>query len=85
MKRLLIVLLLTGCTTTVPVTGKFPYAPETLMEKCPELTKLQKDAKLSDVATVVKNNYSLYHECSYKVEQWQTWYAEQQQNYEKVR
>ena len=60
MKYLLIALLLclTGCSTTVPVTAKFPEAPNTIQQQCPPLQKLKDDAKLSDIATTVtiKNN-----------------------------
>jgi len=46
-----LVLLLSACSTTVPVTAKFPAAPGTLVqEPCPNLQKLQDEAKLSDVA-----------------------------------
>ena len=41
----LIAVTLVGCTT-VPVARKFPEAPQTLMEKCPELKKLAEDAKI---------------------------------------
>lgn len=56
-------LIIIGCSTTVPVTAKFPQAPERLMQKCPPLEKLEKEAKLSDVAKTVTNNYTKYHEC----------------------
>ena len=54
----LLVVLMTGCTTTVPVTAKFPEVPQRLLVKCPQLDKLQDDAKLSDVAKTVTVNYS---------------------------
>ena len=38
-------LLITGCSTTVPVVAKFPAPPGTLVsEKCPNLNKLSGDA-----------------------------------------
>jgi hypothetical protein len=53
MKYLLIsLLLLTGCSTTVPVTAKFPNPPASI-GKCDGLTKLNTEAKLSDVAETV--------------------------------
>ena len=61
---LLIAVTLVGCSTTVPVTRKFPEAPQTLIEKCPELKKLANDAKLSDVARTVVENYTQYQHCS---------------------
>ena len=34
--------LITGCSTTVPVTQKFPDAPDMIKEKCPEIIDLMK-------------------------------------------
>ena len=80
MKLLLIplILLLSACSTTVPVTAKFPAPPGTLVqEPCIELKKLQDDPKLSDVAKTVTVNYSEYYMCAVKLEAWQRWYREQ--------
>jgi hypothetical protein len=87
MKLLLIplILLLSACTT-VPVTAKFPQAPGTLVqEPCPDLQKLQQEAKLSDVAKIVTVNYSEYYMCAVKLEAWQRWYREQKTIYESVK
>lgn len=76
-------LLLGACSTTVPVTAKFPAAPGTLVqEPCVELKKLQDEAKLSDVAKTVTVNYSEYYMCAVKLEAWQRWYREQKVIYE---
>lgn len=85
MKILLIALLLTGCSTVVPVARTMPDAPEPLMEKCIPLAKLKEEPKLSEVAASVSYNYSLYHECSLKVEEWQNWYSKQKQIFEQVK
>jgi hypothetical protein len=85
MKFLIIplILLLSACSTTVPVTAKFPQAPGTLVqEPCPDLKKLQEDAKLSDVAKTVSVNYTEYYMCAVKLEAWQRWYREQKTIYE---
>jgi hypothetical protein len=85
MKSLVIalVLLLSACSTTVPVTAKFPAAPGTLVqEPCQELKKLNDEAKLSDVAKTVTVNYSEYYMCAVKLEAWQRWYKEQKVIYE---
>lgn len=72
-------LLLTGCSTTVPVTQKWPEAPGLQsMQPCPELQKLGTDPKLSDVARTVTLNYTEYYSCVVKLEAWQEWYAKQQ-------
>lgn len=78
-------LLLSACTT-VPVTAKFPQAPGALVqEPCPNLQKLQEEAKLSDVAKIVTVNYTEYYLCAVKLEAWQRWYREQKTIYESVK
>jgi len=51
MKHLLIVLLLSGCATSVPVTVRFPDAPgQSAMVPCPQLEKIP------DYACAVKSD-----------------------------
>lgn len=71
---ILVALLLAGCQTAVPVKPKFPSAPQELLQGCELLQPLKSNPKLSEVATTVANNYSLYHKCSAKVEAWHDWY-----------
>jgi hypothetical protein len=78
------IILLMGCSTTVPVTAKFPQAPERLMQQCPPLEKLEKEAKLSDIAKSVTNNYTKYHECSIQNESWIEWYNTQKKIFESI-
>jgi hypothetical protein len=86
MKKLLIVLLLSGCSTTVPVARKFPEMPESLGKPCPPLTKVQEGTtKLSEVITVVSDNYMEYHKCSDKVEMWIEWYRLQKEIFDSVK
>lgn len=88
MKLLSIILLgfvLTGCQTAVPVKAKFPQAPAELLQGCDVLQQLQPNPKLSEVAIVITNNYSLYHKCSSKVEAWHDWYQLQKFIYEDKR
>jgi starvation-inducible outer membrane lipoprotein len=87
MKLLIIALaLVLSACTTVPVTAKFPQAPGTLVqEPCPDLQKLEEQAKLSDVAKIVTVNYSEYYMCAVKLEAWQRWYREQKTIYESVK
>jgi len=74
------ILFLTGCSTVLPVTQKFPEAPEILMEKCPPLETISKsEIVLSEFLKVVTRNYGKYHNCSNQIESWQKWYKEQQQ------
>jgi len=85
MKYLIPLIFLVGCSTTVPVKRKFPDAPEVLMEKCLPLIPVEEQAKLSDVAKSISYNYSLYHECSVKVEAWQEWYTSQKKVFDEVK
>jgi hypothetical protein len=84
---ILVILLLsmTGCSTTVPVTAKFPDVPQSLLVKCPQLEKLEDDAKLSDVAKTVTNNYTTYYECAIKSDAWIEWYQIQKTIFESVK
>lgn len=79
-----LLILLSGCTT-VPVTMKFPEAPEILLEPCKQLEQLPNDAKLSDVARSVTLNYSSYYECTTKHEGFIEWYRKQKQIFEGIK
>ena len=85
MKYLLFVLILTGCSTTVPITAKFPVVPEKLLVKCPQLEKLENEAKLSDISKTVINNYTLYYECAVKHDGFVEWYNIQKNIFNKVK
>ena len=82
---IVVLILVVGCSTTVPVTAKFPQVPERLMQPCPQLEKLENEAKLSDVAKTVTNNYTKYHECSIQNDSWIEWYSTQKQVFESVK
>lgn len=77
-------LFLVGCSTVVPVARKFPDAPK-FMQACPELQKLNNEAKLSDIATTVTINYSTYYECAVKNDAWIEWYQIQKNIFESVK
>ena len=85
MKYLLLVLILTGCSTTVPVTAKFPNVPERLLVKCPQLEKLENEAKLSDISKTVINNYTTYYECAVNHDAFVEWYKIQKNIFESVK
>jgi hypothetical protein len=82
---ILVTMFMMGCSTTVPVVAKFPQAPERLMQPCSQLEKLENEAKLSDVAKSVTNNYTKYHECSIQNESWIEWYKTQKQIFESIK
>ena len=85
---LLSCLLIAGCaTTSVPPAAPvvitppaFPLAPADVSD-CGDLGSVPDNAKLSDVAESVVDNYTLYHQCRAKVETWNQWYVEQRKNY----
>jgi len=85
MKYLLILLVLAGCSTTVPVTMKFPDVPDKLLHGCTQLQKLGEDVKLSDISKTVTINYTTYYECAVKNDAWIEWYKIQKHIYESVK
>ena len=85
MRSLLIVLLLAGCSTAVPVARHFPDVPEEIRSECPTLQQTQDNAKLSDVITIVTKNYSQYHECRAKQAAWIEWYDTQKKIFDEVK
>jgi len=87
MKYLLIILLLAGCSTTVvPVKQKFPNATPELMKKCESLKKIEGDkVAITEMLKVIVHNYSLYYECSTKVDGWQDWYNEQKKTFDNAK
>ena len=74
-----------GCSTTVPVTAKFPQVPERLLVKCPELEKLGNEVKLSDISKTITVNYTTYYECAVKHDAFIEWYNVQKNIFESVK
>lgn len=81
----IVLTLLSGCATVVPVTVGFPAAPKFTTQACPDLQKLTADAQLSDVAAVINANYATYYECAVKMDAWQEWYRVQKNIFESVK
>jgi hypothetical protein len=85
MKRLVILfsLLLSACANNAPIMSiKWPDAPATLRQACPPLEQIDPTTqKLSDALTVITNNYSDYHTCELKVQEWNEWYDNQTKIY----
>lgn len=78
--------LLVGCSSPAPIKPNFPEAPQILKEKCENLKKIEGDkVAITEMLKVVIHNYTLYHECSTKVEGWQEWYDAQKKIYESVK
>jgi hypothetical protein len=85
MKYLLLLLIVTGCSTTVPIVAKFPEIPEKLLVKCPQLEKLEDDSKLSDISKTITKNYTTYYECAVRDDAWIEWYKIQKQIFEGIK
>ncbi len=88
MKKLILSLavLLTACSTPAPIKPKFPDVPTALTERCESLKKVEGDkVAITEMLKVVVQNYTLYYECSTKVEGWNEWYEGQKKIYESVK
>jgi len=83
---ILFLVIVAGCSTTVPVKQKFPNATPELMKKCESLRKVEGDkVAITEMLKVIVHNYSLYYECSTKVDGWQDWYNQQKKIFESVK
>ena len=78
-------ILLTACSTAVPLTQSFPAAPDMLMEKCPPL-KIIEGEKISivDFTRTVSENYMTYYQCAGRAEAWIDWYTQQKKIWEQT-
>lgn len=85
MKKVLFLLavILTGCTTVVPVTQRFPEAPKSLLERCSSLKPVSENVQLSELTKIVVDNYMQYHICSGNNNAWIEWYQTQQRIFNK--
>jgi hypothetical protein len=81
---MVLILTLSACTTTVPITQRFPEAPNTLFEKCKQLELVQQDSSIIDATKVVVNNYTQYYQCSTQVDGWIEWYKTQQKIFKEL-
>lgn len=86
MKKLLLLvsIFLLGCTTTVPVTRKFPEIPSQLATNCPELIQVPANTSISGLTKTITENYGQYYQCSDLVKNWNIWYTEQKKLYEEL-
>lgn len=83
---ILLTILLTACSTTVPVVAKFPEAPKSLTENCAKLKKIDGEkVSIVDLHKTVVENYTTHHECAIKVEGWNEWYKTQKEIFENIK
>jgi hypothetical protein len=65
--------------STAPIIPKWPDVPADLLESCPDLKTVDPtNNKLSTLLDTVADNYKEYYSCKDKVDDWVTWYKEQQ-------
>jgi hypothetical protein len=87
MKYIIVALavLLSGCTTVVPIAAKFPEAPSIIMERCPDLKKIETETTVMSILTkTVTENYTTYYECAVKVDAFRKWYETQKAIFENL-
>ena len=79
-------IVLTACSTPVPVSQRFPDVPKALVERCESLKKVEGDkVAITEMLKVVVQNYGMYYECAAKVDGWNDWYLEQKRIYESAK
>lgn len=80
---------ISGCALfqkPVPVVPKFPDPVPELMKKCNELKTIEGDkVAITELLKTVVQNYTLYYECSNKVEGWQDWYNQQKRVFDNIK
>ena len=82
---IILAFLVTGCSTTVPVTAKFPSVPPILLEKCPQLKTIDGEkVSIIDYTKTVTINYTTYYDCAVKSDAWIEWYQQQKIIFEEV-
>ena len=83
---LCLALVLSACSTPVPVSQRFPDVPKALVERCESLRKVEGDrVAITEMLKVVVQNYGMYYECAAKVDGWNDWYLEQKRIYESAK
>jgi len=83
---IILLLLLAGCSTPVPVQRHFPQAPAELLQPAPALKPLP--ANTTELSVLIDNaneNYSTYRVLREHYEAWQQWYQEQRANFDTVK
>lgn len=80
---ILLSILLTGCSTVVPIHVSFPDAPKELEQPCKPL-KTTNSSQLSEFTKTIVENYEQYHDCVAQENSWRTWYKQQKQLFEEL-
>ena len=94
MKKLILIGLiftLQGCSLLPKLTSAKPNFPEPYidsatnqMPKCEELKQVPADTNtMTEVFKIIVDNYTLYYQCSNKVDGWAEWYDKVKKTYDK--
>jgi hypothetical protein len=85
--HIMAILVLAGCSNTVPVHMTFPDAPASLLQPAPALIPLPtgRSIQLSDILDNANTNYGQYHEMSARLSAWTQWYNEQRRIFDEVK
>ena len=79
-------MILLGCSTTVPLSPKFPQAPSDLLEPSSNLKPLPEDKKtLTDLIQNANENYGMYYDLKNKYDMWIEWYNTQKKIFEDIK
>jgi hypothetical protein len=79
----IVLVLMTGCSTVVPVKEEWPTAPQELLTPASNLTPMSVDkTELSDLLENANNNFTQYYLLKDRFTAWQKWYTDQQKIYE---
>jgi hypothetical protein len=79
------VVMLSACTTVVPVAQKFPEAPEQTLKLCPQLSTVPEgQTSITELLKVVVANYGTYYECAVRHDGLVEWYHVQKKIHEGV-
>lgn len=73
----IVLTMVVGCSTMVPVKNKFPTVPEVLLQPPVALAEASESEKLSDFLLTVTDNYAIAYSNSNRLLAWQSWYLEQ--------
>lgn len=84
---LIILIFLSGCSSfPIGIKRNFPSAPPELLKQCEQLKQLEgNQISITDMLKVIVENYTLYYECSNKVDGWQHWHKEQKRIFDGVK
>ena len=81
-----VLMILPGCSTTVPLKINFPEVPSQLMEQAPDLKPVPADKKeFSDLLENVNENYGTYYDVRERFNAWIEWYKTQKEIFESVK